>query len=131
MLYAYCEATVPKIQVVVRRAYGAAYVVMSSKSLGADLAYAWPSAELAVMGPESAVEALYAAELAGAGARRREELVGHYRDTQANPYVAAERGYIDEVIEPAETRRALHRALGVLAGKRAGSPRRKHGNIPL
>lgn len=131
LLYAYCEATVPKIQVVVRRAYGAAYVVMSSKSLGADLAYAWPSAELAVMGPESAVEALYAAELAGAGARRREELVGHYRDTQANPYVAAERGYIDEVIEPAETRRALHRALGVLAGKRAGSPRRKHGNIPL
>ena len=131
LLYAYCEATVPKIQVIVRRAYGAAYVVMSSKSLGTDLAYAWPSAELAVMGPESAVGVLYATELAGAGEQRRAELVDIYRETQANPYIAAERGYIDEVIEPSETRRALHQALEVLATKRAEAVPRKHGNIPL
>jgi acetyl-CoA carboxylase carboxyltransferase component len=131
LLYAYCEATVPKVQVIVRKAYGAAYVVMSSKSLGADLAYAWPTAELAVTGPESAVEALYAPELAGAGPERRAELVELYRETQANPYVAAERGYIDDVIEPAETRRALHQALEMLVSKRHDPVARKHGNIPL
>jgi len=131
LLYAYCEATVPKIQLIVRRAYGAAYVVMSSKSLGADLAYAWPSAELGVMGPESAVEVLYAGEVAGAGPERRAELVDLYRETQANPYIAAERGYIDDVIEPAQTRRALHQALEVLATKRAEAVPRKHGNVPL
>ena len=101
LLYAYCEAAVPKIQLIVRRAYGAAYVVMGSKSLGADLAYAWPGAELAVVGPESAVDLLYSSELAGAPPERRGELVDAYREANANPYLAAERGYIDDVIEPA------------------------------
>jgi acetyl-CoA carboxylase carboxyltransferase component len=131
LLYAYCEATVPKIQLIVRRAYGAAYVIMGSKSLGADLAYAWPGAELAVMGPESAVDLLYSSELAGAPAERRRELVDAYKEANANPYLAAERGYIDDVIEPATTRRALHQALEMLAGKREDAPPRKHGNIPL
>ena len=130
LLYAYCEASVPKVQVLVRRAYGAAYVVMSSKALGADLAYAWPGAEPSVMGPESAVEALYAGELA-VDPSRRGELVEAYRQANANPYLAAERGYIDEVIEPASTRRVLHQALSVLAGKRPEVPARKHGNVPL
>jgi acetyl-CoA carboxylase carboxyltransferase component len=130
LLYAYCEASVPKVQVLVRRAYGAAYVVMSSKSLGADLAYAWPGAEPSVMGPESAVELLYAGELA-VDPGRRGELVEAYRQANANPYLAAERGYIDEVIEPASTRRVLHQALSVLAGKRPEVPARKHGNVPL
>jgi len=131
LLYAYCEATVPKIQLIVRRAYGAAYVVMGSKSLGADLAYAWPGAELAVVGPESAVDLLYSSELAGAPPERRRELVDAYREANANPYLAAERGYIDDVIEPASTRRVLHQALEMLASKRQEAPARKHGNIPL
>lgn len=131
LLYAYCEATVPKIQVIVRRAYGAAYVMMSSKSLGTDLAYAWPTAELAVMGPESAVEVLYANEVAGAGPERHAELADMYREAHANPYLAAERGYIDEVIEPGETRRAISQGLEMLATKRAEPSPRKHGNIPL
>ena len=130
LLYAYCEASVPKIQLLVRRAYGAAYVVMSSKSLGADLAYAWPGAELAVMGPESAVELLHSGDLAAAP-DRREELVDLYRQVNASPYVAAERGYVDEVIEPASTRRVLHQALEALSGKRVEVPARKHGNVPL
>jgi acetyl-CoA carboxylase carboxyltransferase component len=131
LLYAYCEATVPLIQVIVRKAYGSAYVLMSSKSLGADLAYAWPGAELAVMGPESAVDLLYRAELANAAPGRREELVELYKEANANPYLAAERGYIDDVIEPAQTRRVLHQALEMLAHKRQEAPPRKHGNIPL
>jgi len=131
LLYAYCEATVPKIQVIVRRAYGAAYVVMGSKSLGADLAYAWAGAELAVMGPESAVDTLYGPELAGAPTGRRTELVELYKDTNANPYLAAERGYIDDVIDPASTRSVLHAALEMLAGKHRDRLPRKHGNIPL
>jgi acetyl-CoA carboxylase carboxyltransferase component len=131
LLYAYCEATVPLIQVIVRKAYGSAYVLMGSKSLGADLAYAWPGAELAVMGPESAVDLLYRAELANAAPGRREQLVEQYKDANANPYLAAERGYIDDVIEPAQTRRVLHQALQMLAHKRQEAPPRKHGNIPL
>jgi acetyl-CoA carboxylase carboxyltransferase component len=131
LLYAYCEATVPKIQVIVRRAYGAAYVIMGSKSLGADLAYAWPGAELAVVGPESAVDLLYGAELAGAPAERRRQLVDAYKEANANPYLAAERGYVDDVIEPASTRRVLHQALEMLASKRQDAPPRKHGNVPL
>ena len=123
LLYAYCEATVPKIQLIVRRAYGAAYVVMGSKSLGADLAYAWPGAELAVVGPESAVDLLYSSELAGAPPERRRELVDAYREANANPYLAAEHGYIDDVIEPASTRRVLHQALEMLASKRQEAPR--------
>ena len=131
LLYAYCEATVPKIQVIVRKAYGAAYVLMGSKSIGADLAYAWPSAELAVMGPESAVDLLYRAELSGAPQGRRAELVDAYKQANANPYLAAERGYIDDVIEPASTRRVLSQGLEILSGKRQEPAPRKHGNLPL
>ncbi|MGH9106964.1 MAG: acyl-CoA carboxylase subunit beta [Acidimicrobiales bacterium] len=131
LLYAYCEATVPKIQVIVRKAYGSAYVLMSSKSLGTDLAYAWPGAELAVTGPESAVDLLYGAELAEAPQGRRTELVELYKQANANPWVAAERGYIDDVIEPASTRQVIHRALAMLDGKRQEAPARKHGNPPL
>jgi acetyl-CoA carboxylase carboxyltransferase component len=131
LLYAYCEATVPKIQVIVGKAYGAAYVVMSSKSLGTDLAYAWPGAELAVMGPESAVDLLHGSELAGTAPRRRAELVELYKEATANPYLAAERGYIDDVIDPASTRRALHQGLEMLSGKRQEPQPRKHGNLPL
>ena len=133
LLYAYCEATVPRIQVITRKAYGGAYVVMNSKSVGADFAFAWPSAELAVMGPQGAVEVVHRRELAGAEdpAARRKELVEEYIDRYANPYVAAERGFVDDVIDPAETRKVLIRSLAVLATKREELPRRKHGNVPL
>jgi propionyl-CoA carboxylase beta chain len=131
LLYAYCEASVPKIQVIVRKAYGAGYVIMCSKSLGADLAYAWPGAELAVMGPESAVDLMFAPELAGASPERRAELVQLYRDANTSPYLAAERGYLDDVIDPASTRQVLRQGLEMLAGKRQEVPARKHGNIPL
>ena len=133
LLYAYCEATVPRVQVITRKAYGGAYVVMNSKSIGADLAYAWPSAELAVMGPQGAVEIVYRRELADAPdpAARRAELVDEYTERYANPYVAAERGYVDDVIDPADTRRVLVRALRLLASKREELPKRKHGNVPL
>ncbi|MGH9090924.1 MAG: acyl-CoA carboxylase subunit beta [Acidimicrobiales bacterium] len=133
LLYAYCEATVPRIQVITRKAYGGAYVVMNSKSIGADLAYAWPSAELAVMGPQGAVEIVYRRDLAEASdpAARRAELVEEYTERYANPYIAAERGYVDDVISPADTRRVLVRSLAMLASKREELPRRKHGNVPL
>ncbi len=133
LLYAYCESTVPRIQVITRKAYGGAYVVMNSKSIGADLAYAWPSAELAVMGPQGAVEILYRREIAEAGdpVARRSELVDEYIERYANPYLAAERGFVDDVIDPAETRAVLHRALELLATKREELPKRKHGNVPL
>ena len=131
LLYAYCEATVPKIQVIIRKAYGGAYVVMSSKSLGADFAYGWPGAELAVMGPDSAVDVLYARQLKGAPPERRAELVERYRQDYANPYLAAERGYIDDVIDPASTRQVLAQSLEVLATKRQDLRARKHGNVPL
>jgi acetyl-CoA carboxylase carboxyltransferase component len=131
LIYAYCEASVPTVQVIVRRAYGAAYVAMGSKSLGADLAYAWPGAEIAVVGPESAVDLLYGSELSGAPPERRQELVDAYKEANSSPYLAAERGYVDDVIEPADTRRALHQALEMLASKRQDAPPRKHGNVPL
>ena len=133
LLYAYCEATVPRVQVTTRKAYGGAYVVMDSKSIGADFAYAWPSAELAVMGPQGAVEIVYRRELVDSPdpATRRAELVEDYAERYANPYVAAERGYVDAVIDPAETRRVLVRALRLLASKREDLPKRKHGNVPL
>jgi propionyl-CoA carboxylase beta chain len=131
LVYAYCEATVPKVQVVVGRAYGSAFVVMGSKALGADLAYAWPGAELAAMGPESAVEMMHGEDLAGAGPERREELLRHYKEASANPWVAAEHGYVDEVIDPAATRRTLHRALQLLEVRPNGAGRAKHGNLPL
>ena len=133
LLYAYCEATVPRIQVITRKAYGGAYVVMNSKSIGADLAYAWPSAELAVMGPQGAVEIVYRRELQQAAdpAVRRAELVAEYTEKYANPYLAAERGFVDDVIDPAETRIKLVEGLRVLRTKRDDVPQRKHGNIPL
>ena len=133
LLYAYCESTVPRIQVITRKAYGGAYVVMNSKSIGADLAFAWPSAELAVMGPEGAVEILYRRELAAAAdpVARRQELAEEYTERYANPYLAAERGYIDDVIDPADTRAVLARSLELLRTKREEHPRRKHANVPL
>ncbi|MCU1490100.1 MAG: carboxyl transferase [Acidimicrobiaceae bacterium] len=133
LLYAYCEATVPRVQVIVRKAYGGAYLVMDSKSIGTDLSYAWPSAELAVMGPEGAVEIVHRRELADATdpAARRAELVAQYTERFTNPYVAAERGYVDDVIDPADTRKVLARAFEMLASKREDLPKRKHGNVPL
>jgi len=133
LLYAYCESTVPRIQVITRKAYGGAYVVMNSKSIGADLAFAWPSAELAVMGPQGAVEILYRRELQTAAdpLARRSELVEEYTERFANPYVAAERGFVDDVIDPAETRIKLIAGLELLRTKREELPARKHGNVPL
>ncbi|HEY8812121.1 MAG TPA: acyl-CoA carboxylase subunit beta [Candidatus Dormibacteraeota bacterium] len=133
LLYAYAEATVPKLTVITRKDYGGAYCVMSSKQLGADLNLAWPTAEIAVMGPEAAVNIIYKRELAAAAdpAKKRKELVADYVERFANPYVAAERGYIDDVCEPRETRRLLVRALELCLNKRVEPPARKHGNIPL
>jgi acetyl-CoA carboxylase carboxyltransferase component len=133
LLYAYCEATVPRIQVITRKAYGGAYVVMDSKSVGSDLSLAWPTAELAVMGPQGAVEILHRRELEQSAdpAARREELVDEYMEKFANPYVAAERGFIDDVIDPADTRTRLIAGLEMLTTKREELPRRKHGNVPL
>jgi propionyl-CoA carboxylase beta chain len=133
LLYAYCEATVPRVQIVVRKAYGGAYVVMNSKSIGCDLAYAWPSAEFAVMNQTSAVELLYRRELSAADDpdKLKAELVEDYVENYVHPYGAAERGYIDDVIDPADTRIVLCRALGLLRSKREDLPKRKHGNVPL
>ncbi len=133
LLYAFCEATVPRIQIITRKAYGGAYVVMNSKSIGADLAFAWPTAELAVMGSSGAVEIVYRRELSLAAdpVARRAELVEEYQERYANPYIAAERGIIDDVIDPAETRRVLVRSLEMLRSKREDLPKRKHGNVPL
>jgi propionyl-CoA carboxylase beta chain len=130
LLYAFAEATVPKLTVITRKAYGGAYDVMSSKHIRADMNLAWPTAEIAVMGPEGAVSIVFRRELES-GARTREELAQSYRDTFANPYKAAELGYVDEVILPEDTRPRLCRALSMLRTKRADVPRRKHGNIPL
>ncbi len=133
LLYAYCEATVPRMQVITRKAYGGAYVVMDSKGVGCDISYAWPTAELAVMGPQGAVEIIHRRELADAADpdSRRAELVDDYTNRLANPYLAAERGYIDDVIEPSETRRKLVAGLRLLESKREEIPDRKHGNVPL
>ncbi len=133
LLYAYCEATVPRIQVITRKAYGGAYVVMDSKSVGSDLSLAWPSAELAVMGPQGAVEIIHRRELQDSAdpTALRSELVDDYVDRFANPYVAAERGFVDDIIDPSETRVRLIDGLEMLASKRAEPPRRKHGNVPL
>ena len=133
LLYAYCEATVPKLTVITRKAYGGAYDVMSSKHIRGDINLAWPSAEIAVMGPEGAVNIIFRKELENAKdpVKRKEELVTEYREKFANPYVAAERGYIDDVIEPRETRPRLINALEMLSNKRDGNPAKKHGNIPL
>lgn len=133
LLYAYSEATVPKITVITRKAYGGAYDVMASKHLRADINYAYPSAEIAVMGPEGAVNIVFKKEIEQAKdpVRRREELIEEYRQKFASPYKAAELGYIDEVIFPQETRSKLIKALEMLKNKREHSPPKKHGNIPL
>jgi propionyl-CoA carboxylase beta chain len=133
LLYAYAEATVPKLTVITRKAYGGAYDVMSSKHIRADFNVAWPTAEVAVMGPESAVNIIFRKELEEADDpdARRAELIADYKERFANPYHAAERGYVDEVIEPRRTRSVLVRALEVALTKREPTPKRKHGNIPL
>jgi propionyl-CoA carboxylase beta chain len=133
LLYAYSEATVPKLAVITRKAYGGAYDVMSSKHIRADFNFAWPTAEVAVMGPESAVNIIFRKELDEADDpdARREELIADYRAQFANPYVAAERGYVDDVIEPRRTRPVLISVLETARTKREPRPRRKHGNIPL
>src|SRR5215216_4990063 len=133
LLYAYSEATVPKLAVITRKAYGGAYDVMSSKHIRADFNFAWPTAEVAVMGPEGAVNIVFRKELEGADdpEARRAELIEDYRERFANPFVAAERGYVDEVIEPRRTRPALVDALETALTKRERRPPRKHGNIPL
>jgi propionyl-CoA carboxylase beta chain len=133
LLYAYCEATVPKIAVITRKAYGGAYDVMSSKHIRADFNFAWPTAEVAVMGPEGAVNIVFRKELEQAEDpdARRAELIDAYKAEFANPYTAAERGYVDDVIEPRRTRQALVAALEAAATKRERRPSRKHGNIPL
>ena len=129
LLYAFAEATVPKITVITRKAYGGAYDVMSSKHLRGDVNLAWPSAEIAVMGPQGAVEIIFRQDAADPDqlAQRTEE----YRDKFANPFVAGRRGYIDDVIRPHNTRRRLCRALAMLADKKLSNPWRKHGNLPL
>ncbi len=133
LLYAFCEATVPRISVITRKAYGGAYVVMNSKSIGADLAFAWPTAELAVMGAAGAVGIVHRRDLADSEDPEmlREQLVDDYEERYATPYIAAERGFIDDVIDPAETRQILARSLDLLRGKREELPKRKHGNVPL
>ncbi|RJK95316.1 acyl-CoA carboxylase subunit beta [Vallicoccus soli] len=133
LLYAYAEATVPLVTVITRKAYGGAYDVMGSKHLGADINLAWPTAQIAVMGAQGAVNILYRRELAEAEdpVGRRAQLVQEYEDTLANPYVAAERGYVDAVIAPSQTRVQVVRALRALRTKRATLPPKKHGNIPL
>jgi propionyl-CoA carboxylase beta chain len=135
LIYAYAEATVPKITVITRKAYGGAYDVMGSKHLGGDINLAWPTAQIAVMGAQGAVNILYRREIAAAGpdeqAAVRDRRVTAYEDTLANPYIAAERGYLDAVIRPAETRPEVIRALRALRTKRQTLPPKKHGNIPL
>ncbi len=133
LLYAYCEATVPRVSVITRKAYGGAYVVMDSKSIGSDLAFAYPSAELAVMGANGAVEIVNRRELTEAAdpVARRAELIEAYEETYLNPWEATDRGYVDDVIDPAETRIKLIAALDVLRTKREDLPNRKHGNMPL
>lgn len=133
LLWAYCEATVPKITIITRKAYGGAYDVMSSKHIRGDISYAWPSAEIAVMGPQGAVNIIFRKQIAEAEdpEAERERLVEEYREQFANPYIAAGRGYVDDVIEPQQTRPRLIEALRMLENKRDKNPPKKHGNIPL
>jgi propionyl-CoA carboxylase beta chain len=133
LLYAFAEATVPKITVITRKAYGGAYCVMASKHIRTDINFAYPTAEIAVMGAEGAVGVLYRKEISQAenAEEYRKNKVSEFQEKFANPYVAAERGYIDEVIEPAQTRPKLIRALSLLQNKQDANPPKKHGNIPL
>jgi propionyl-CoA carboxylase beta chain len=133
LLYAFCEATVPRITVITRKAYGGAYDVMNSKHIGADMNYAWPTAEIAVMGAKGAAEIIFKREINAAHDKEAKwlEMEQKYSDIFANPYRAAERGFIDEVIDPAETRIKLIHAFKMLENKVVNNPRKKHGNIPL
>jgi propionyl-CoA carboxylase beta chain len=151
LLFAFAEATVPKVTVITRKAYGGAYCVMASKHIRTDVNYAWPSAEIAVMGPEGAVDIVYKRELDACGAgiparqpgdsnannafsereKLRQEKIEEFRDRFANPYIAADRGFLDAVIQPRETRKKLIQALEMLQTKRDKNPPKKHGNIPL
>jgi len=133
LLYAFADATVPRITVILRKSYGGAYCVMNSKNLGGDFNYAWPTAEIAVMGPEGAVAILYRKELSESDdpAKLRKELAAKYRNEIANPYIADEKGFIDEVIDPSVTRKKLISAFDALENKHVIVPSRKHGNIPL
>ncbi len=133
LLYAFAEATVPKLTVITRKAYGGAYDVMSSKHIRGDLNFAWPSAEIAVMGPKGAVEIIFKNQIAEAKdpQKETERLINEYREKFANPYVAAGRGYIDDVIKPHETRSKLITGLKLLETKVDSNPKKKHDNIPL
>ena len=133
LLYAFCEATVPRITVITRKAYGGAYDVMNSKHIGADMNFAWPTAEIAVMGAKGAAEIIFKREISSAEDKEAKwkEMEQLYSETFANPYRAAERGFVDEVIEPAETRQKLIFAFKMLENKVVNNPRKKHGNIPL
>jgi propionyl-CoA carboxylase beta chain len=133
LLYAFTEATVPRLTVITRKAYGGAYLVMNSKHIRADISYAWPTAEIAVMGADGAVNVIHRKEIASSDdpERRRQELIADYEERFSNPYIAAERGYVDDVIEPQETRRRLAQSLEMLRSKRETIPQRKHGNVPL
>lgn len=133
LLFAYCEATVPKVTIITRKAYGGAYDVMSSKHIRGDINLAWPGAELAVMGPQGAVEVLWKRDIQAADDPEAltDKLIQEYREMFANPYVAAERGYLDDIILPRQTRPRLAAALSMLATKVDTNPRKKHGNIPL
>jgi propionyl-CoA carboxylase beta chain len=133
LIYAYAEATVPKVSVVVRKAYGGAYIVMSSKHLRGDINFAWPGGELAVMGPEGAVNIVFRRQIEAADDQNstRQEMIAEYREKFANPFIAATRGFIDDVIEPKETRSKIIAALEMLRNKTDSNPQKKHGNIPL
>lgn len=133
MLYAYSEATVPKVTVITRKAYGGSYIAMCNKELGADMVLAWPTAEIAVMGPDGAANIIFKKEIEAADDQnaKRKEKIDEYRNTVANPYIASSRGYVDSVIEPAETRKRIISAFDMLSGKRELRPEKKHGNIPL
>ena len=133
LLYAFCEATVPRITVITRKAYGGAYDVMNSKHIGADMNYAWPTAEIAVMGAKGAAEIIFRKEITESQdpEAKLKEKEKEYTDMFANPYKAAERGYVDEVIRPSATREKLIRAFKMLENKVAKMPKKKHGNIPL
>ncbi|MEU2790800.1 carboxyl transferase domain-containing protein, partial [Streptomyces sp. NPDC007100] len=132
LLYAYCNATVPRISVVLRKAYGGAYIVMDSQSIGADLTYAWPTNEIAVMGAEGAANVIFRKQIAEADdpEAMRARMVKEYKSELMHPYYAAERGLVDDVIDPAETRQVLIRSLDMLRNKHADLPARKHGNPP-
>jgi acetyl-CoA carboxylase carboxyltransferase component len=133
LLYAFSEATVPRMTVITRKAYGGAYLVMNSKHIRADISYAWPSAEIAVMGAESAVNIIHRRDISADDdpEAKRSDLIADYTERFSNPYIAAERGYVDDVIEPQETRRRLIQSLEMLRSKRETVPQRKHGNVPL